>query len=212
MPQHSLENFEKAYQQLNDEQRDGPVFVVAGPGTGKTQVLTLRIANILQKTDTAASSILAITFTEAGVRAMKDRLLSLVGEEARNIAVHTYHSFCSYVRTEHPEYFSYYLGKELVEEEDQLSLIRSILNRQYEHLYPFGDPDFYVNHIRSAISSLKREAISAEAFQTQVKEKIGEIEDDPVNTHQKGRWEGKMKGEPAKELKKCRRSLELADV
>ena len=63
--------FEKAYGALNAAQKkavdtiDGPVMVVAGPGTGKTQVLALRIANILVKTDTDASSILSLTFTRS---------------------------------------------------------------------------------------------------------------------------------------------------
>jgi len=64
------EKFKEYYEKLNSEQRkavdliDGPVMVIAGPGTGKTQILTLRIANILLKTDTDPDSILAITFTK----------------------------------------------------------------------------------------------------------------------------------------------------
>ncbi|KKT87177.1 MAG: UvrD/REP helicase, partial [Microgenomates group bacterium GW2011_GWA1_Microgenomates_45_10] len=60
--------FAQAYKQLNKQQRlavdsiEGPVMVIAGPGTGKTQILTLRIANILQKTDTPPGGILALTF------------------------------------------------------------------------------------------------------------------------------------------------------
>ena len=68
--------FGTAYHQLNPKQKhavdsiDGPIMVVAGPGTGKTQVLALRIANILITTDTPPSSILALTFTESGAQAM----------------------------------------------------------------------------------------------------------------------------------------------
>jgi DNA helicase-2/ATP-dependent DNA helicase PcrA len=66
--------FKQAYKELNPEQKkavdtiDGPVMVIAGPGTGKTRTITLRIANILAKTDTSPSSILALTFTEAAAR------------------------------------------------------------------------------------------------------------------------------------------------
>ena len=72
--------FNKLYKQLNQAQKaavdtlNGPVMVVAGPGTGKTQILTLRIANILQKTDADPGSILAITFTETGAKAMRGML------------------------------------------------------------------------------------------------------------------------------------------
>ena len=75
-----MANFEEAYARLNDEQQqavdtiEGPVMVIAGPGTGKTEVLTVRIANILKKTKTPPERILALTFTESGVVAMRRRL------------------------------------------------------------------------------------------------------------------------------------------
>lgn len=76
--------FLQALAGLNESQREaietieGPVAVLAGPGTGKTQVLTLRIANILFKTDTAPESILALTYTEQGARAMRARLRGFI--------------------------------------------------------------------------------------------------------------------------------------
>ena len=81
----SEEAFKAAYKKLNPKQKEavdtieGPVMVIAGPGTGKTTVLTLRIAQILRKTDTPPSGILAITFTEAGVKAMRQKLRALAG-------------------------------------------------------------------------------------------------------------------------------------
>jgi DNA helicase-2/ATP-dependent DNA helicase PcrA len=71
MPQNRIE-FERQYSNLNKAQKqavdaiDGPVVVIAGPGTGKTTILTLRIANIIEKTDTEPENILALTFTESG--------------------------------------------------------------------------------------------------------------------------------------------------
>ncbi len=79
------EAFEKLYKRLNKSQKeavdtiDGPVMVIAGPGTGKTTILTLRIANILLKTDTPPDAILALTFTESGVRAMRKKLIDIAG-------------------------------------------------------------------------------------------------------------------------------------
>src|SRR5688500_16920719 len=95
----TMKSFEHYYQQLNQQQRlavdtiEGPVMVVAGPGTGKTQLLSMRVANILKRTDTAPHNILCLTFTESGAMAMRKRLLMLMGPEAYKVAVHTFHSF-----------------------------------------------------------------------------------------------------------------------
>ena len=83
--EHTMESeiFKKLYNALNPEQREavdileGPVMVIAGPGTGKTQILTLRIANILLQEKAKPEEILALTFTDSGVVAMRRRLLSI---------------------------------------------------------------------------------------------------------------------------------------
>ncbi len=103
--------FAKAYQQLNPSQKqavdtiDGPVMVVAGPGTGKTQLLSMRVANILHRTDAVPSNILCLTFTESAATAMRKRLVSLMGQDAYKVAIHTFHSFGTEVINHHPEYF-----------------------------------------------------------------------------------------------------------
>ncbi|PIY17831.1 hypothetical protein COZ14_01805, partial [Candidatus Dojkabacteria bacterium CG_4_10_14_3_um_filter_Dojkabacteria_WS6_41_9] len=79
------------------ETLDGPVLIVAGPGTGKTTVLTYRIAHILSSTDTKSESILAMTFTEAGVFAMRKKLYELIGATAYNVEITTIHGFCNAV-------------------------------------------------------------------------------------------------------------------
>lgn len=82
------EKFKEEYDKLNAKQREavaaieGTVLVIAGPGTGKTQILTLRIANILLKTDTPPDSILALTFTESAAANMRRRLVSIIGSRA----------------------------------------------------------------------------------------------------------------------------------
>jgi len=93
--------FEEAYGKLNKAQRvavdkiDGPLLVIAGPGTGKTQLLSTRVANILHKTDTAPENILCLTFTESGAAAMRMRLRSLIGPVAAKVNISTYHAFGS---------------------------------------------------------------------------------------------------------------------
>jgi DNA helicase-2/ATP-dependent DNA helicase PcrA len=103
--------FEERYKRLNKAQKDavdtidGPVMVIAGPGTGKTTILTLRIANILKETDTPASGILALTFTDAGVKAMRLKLREIIGGRADEVRLHTFHGFASSVIAEFPEHF-----------------------------------------------------------------------------------------------------------
>jgi DNA helicase-2/ATP-dependent DNA helicase PcrA len=103
--------FSKAYAALNPRQKeavdtiDGPVMVVAGPGTGKTQLLSMRVANILRRTDSLPSNILCLTFTESGATAMRQRLVSLIGQAAYKVAIHTFHSFGGEVINHNPQYF-----------------------------------------------------------------------------------------------------------
>lgn len=96
-----LQQFRNEYQKLNENQRlavdkiEGPVMVIAGPGTGKTQILAARIGKILLDTDTSPSSILCLTYTEAGALAMRRRLLSFIGSDAYKVHIHTFHAFCN---------------------------------------------------------------------------------------------------------------------
>ena len=93
--------FKEEYDKLNEQQQqavdtiEGPVIVNAGPGTGKTQILALRIANILQQTDIDAGNILCLTYTDNGAVEMRNRLLKIVGSVAYKIQIHTFHSFCN---------------------------------------------------------------------------------------------------------------------
>ncbi len=103
--------FNQAYSSLNPRQKEavdtieGPVMVVAGPGTGKTQLLSMRVANILRRTDALPSNILCLTFTESGATAMRQRLVSLIGQDAYKVAIHTFHSFGGEIINHNPQYF-----------------------------------------------------------------------------------------------------------
>ncbi len=104
-------DFQGRYTQLNAAQKravdtiDGPVMVIAGPGTGKTELLSMRVANILRLTDTAPENILCLTFTESGVTAMRERLIGIIGQAAYKVAIHTFHSFGTDVINQNREYF-----------------------------------------------------------------------------------------------------------
>src|SRR5215213_8861497 len=97
-----LEKFEEEYNRLNEKQRqavdqvEGPVMVIAGPGTGKTQILSARIGKILlSDAQVEPHNILCLTYTDAGVVAMRRRLVQFIGPDAYRVAIHTFHAFCN---------------------------------------------------------------------------------------------------------------------
>lgn len=122
------------FQNLNPEQlaavktTEGPLLVIAGPGTGKTQLLSSRAANILMSTDTQASNILCLTFTNKAAINMRDRLMQITNGKARDVVVKTFHSFSSEIMNTYPDYF--WSGAKLSTAPDavQLDIITSILS------------------------------------------------------------------------------------
>ncbi|MBE0574131.1 ATP-dependent helicase, partial [Candidatus Dojkabacteria bacterium] len=211
-------NLESEILKLNPSQQEavnaieGPVLVVAGPGTGKTQVLSFRIANILSTTDAAANNILCLTFTESGVAAMRKRLLKLIGKEALYVRIHTFHSFCNEVILSHPENFSF--AKELTQLDDlnRIKIIRLILDElsseQELTIVPFYDKYTYQKNILDNIQALKREGVSAETLENICKETIADLEANPdINSRT-----GKPKKDYTDKLKLYKKNLELAMV
>ncbi len=126
--------FEEAYAQLNAAQReavdtiDGPVLVIAGPGTGKTQLLSVRVANILRKSDADPGSILCLTFTNKAAINMRERILQLT-EGTRDVVVKTFHSFAAELMNMYPDHF--WNGARLTTAPDavQLDIIQGILGK-----------------------------------------------------------------------------------
>src|SRR5436190_24296257 len=103
--------FQRALSRLNPAQRqavetiEGPLMVIAGPGTGKTQVVAMRIANILQQTHLNARNILALTFTDSGVAALRNSLEKLIGPDAYQVTVTTFHGFANQIINTFPYLF-----------------------------------------------------------------------------------------------------------
>lgn len=146
-------DFDSRYDKLNPRQRqavdaiDGPLMVVAGPGTGKTELLSMRAANILKNTDTLPENILCLTFTESGAAAMRKRLTEIIGKDAYKVAIHTFHSFGSEVINQYGEYFYHGADFRPASELSSYELLRSIfdslefsnplagkMNDEYTHL------------------------------------------------------------------------------
>lgn len=167
----SMAIFKKLYKNLNPKQREavdiiqGSVMVIAGPGTGKTSILTLRIANILRKTDTPPDSILALTFTEAGVKAMRQKLLHIIGPRAYEVRMHTFHSFANDLIKRYPEEFERIIGSEHMEDLEQIKIVEELIGRaRFAKLRPKNSPTYYVLPVIDAIKNLKREDVSPKLF------------------------------------------------
>jgi DNA helicase II / ATP-dependent DNA helicase PcrA len=141
----------------------GPMRVLAGPGTGKTQILANRIIHLLQhESDIKPHEILCLTFTDAGRIAMRNRLNTVVGAAvAQKIAIHTFHSFCNEVIQNNLKYFK---REELeqVTELEQLDLIKTILDKlPVQHL--LRNPKNPYKSVKSLLylfSNLKKENLS----------------------------------------------------
>ncbi len=176
---HHTTIFERSYKILNAAQRkavdtiEGPVVVIAGPGTGKTTILTLRIANILKQTDTSPDSILALTFTDSGAQAMRRKLVETIGATGYKVAIHTFHGFAAYLIEKYPDYFPRIIGSRIINEIEQIKIIEKCLNsKNIKILRPYGDPTYYVDPILKEIHTLKRENISPSQLEKSLDEVI----------------------------------------
>ncbi|MGD0284410.1 MAG: ATP-dependent helicase, partial [Candidatus Saccharimonadales bacterium] len=155
-----VDAYKKAYRSLNRAQKqavdniDGPLLIVAGPGTGKTQLLTTRIAHILATTDTLPENILCLTFTESAVQTMRERLIQLIGQAAYAVTISTYHSFGVEIIRKYPEYFVDFSNRQPVDELGADSIIRDIIAElEYGNQLKFADS--YIKDIISFISDAK---------------------------------------------------------
>ena len=126
-------DFHTRYATLNANQRQavdyihGSLLVVAGPGTGKTELLSMRTAQILRQTDTLPDSILCLTFTESGATNMRQRLRQIIGEDAYKIAIHTFHSFGTEIINQHRQYFFRGADAQPADELTQHQIVTGIL-------------------------------------------------------------------------------------
>lgn len=211
--------FNAAYKGLNNAQKqavdaiNGPVMVVAGPGTGKTQILTLRIANILLKTDTPPDGILALTFTEAGVTAMKKRLIKLIGPTAYRVRIHTFHGFCNDIIHDHPERFRRITGAQNLTDIEAVKILRDIIRAlDLEKLKPFNNPYEHVKDIRAAIGTLKREGKSPGDVAQTCERLIREVENDPESLSSRGPTKGQLKADAKNRIEALRKEHELGRV
>ena len=164
------------YDTLNEAQyeavmcTEGPLLVLAGAGSGKTRVLTYRIAHLLQDCGVAPWQILAITFTNKAAREMRDRLGALVGPAARGMWVSTFHSMCVRILRANADILGFTKNFTIYADDDSKRLVKDIMaNLQID---PKRFPD---KAVRGRISDAKNRLIVPEAFASEARNPVDKV-------------------------------------
>lgn len=168
---HAPENYEYLLRGLNDQQRAAvihqgpPLLIVAGAGSGKTRVLTHRVAYLLASGRAHAGEILALTFTNKAAAEMRERCIELIGSRARNMWVSTFHSTCVRILREHAQALGYKKSFTIYDSADSQKLITLILKEK--NLDP---KRFHAKAVANIISNQKNELIDAAQYAHTVNE------------------------------------------
>lgn len=178
--------FESRYKLLNKAQKeavdatDGPVMVIAGPGSGKTELLSLRVGNILKEGRAKASNILCLTFTETATLNMRERLEKLIGKDAYRVAIYTFHSFATDIIGRYSEYF--YNGGHFKPASDivQSEILEEIFSRlPHGHILGSYHSELgysYLKETQGKIKDIKKGGLTPEKFESLLKESEKEFE------------------------------------
>lgn len=168
------DSFSTRYKALNPAQKkavdttDGPVMVIAGPGSGKTELLSLRVGNILKNGTARASNILLLTFTETAARNMRERLEALIGADAFRVAIYTFHGFCTDVIGRYPEYFFNATHFRPASDLIQSEILETIFKRlPYQHILAGFHPErgfAYLKEAQVRIKDIKKGGLTPERF------------------------------------------------
>ena len=175
--------FEAIYKDLNNAQKqavdniEGPVMVIAGPGTGKTQILGARIGKILLETDTAPENILCLTYTDAGAIAMRKRLVSFIGSSAYKVNISTFHSFCNDIIQDNLSLFDK-TSLDPISELEKIELLKKLIDG-FEKNNPLkryrGDVYFEMSNLTKLFSAMKKEGWTSTYLIEQIEAYIQEI-------------------------------------
>lgn len=172
--------FEERYKALNKEQKravdatEGPVLVVAGPGTGKTELISLRVGKILKNGTARASNILCLTFTETAAANMRDRLEQFIGPDAFRVAIYTFHGFCTEMMGRYPEYFYSAARMSAASDLRQSEILESIFAR-LPHKHPLSayHPEMgysFLKESQARIKDIKKGGLTPSRFREIIEE------------------------------------------
>ncbi len=180
---HQKDQFDKIYSELNEQQKkavdtiEGPVMVIAGPGTGKTQILGARIGRILLDTDTQPENILCLTYTDAGVVAMRKRLLTFIGPDAYKVNIYTFHAFCNDIIQENLSLFEK-TSMDPVSELEKIELFKKLID-SFPKNHPLkryrGDVYFEIRNLQQLFSTMKREGWTPSFINGKIDEFLADI-------------------------------------
>ncbi len=187
MPQKTsqLDLYQESYKRLNKAQKqavdtiDGPVLIVAGPGSGKTEILSLRVANILLKTDIKASNILCLTFTDSATHNMRSRIEKYLKEDAYRVNIHTFHNLCTSIISNYPEYF--YDGAIVHPADDvtKINILETIIkDLSHDSKIKSYHPEqgyLFLSSIQSTISHLKKAGLTPDDLEVILNENDKDI-------------------------------------
>jgi len=140
----------------------GPVLVMAGPGSGKTRVLTQRIAYLIGKLGVRPYNILAVTFTNKAAHEMDNRVINLLGENARGVTLGTFHATCARILRREAEFLPFNSNFVIFDEDDQMSLIKRIIAD-----FNLDDKQYRPLVILNSISNAKNELILPDEYPLQ---------------------------------------------
>jgi DNA helicase II / ATP-dependent DNA helicase PcrA len=161
---------------LNPEQRlavestDGPVLIVAGPGSGKTRVLTVRIAYLIQERGIAPWNIMAVTFTNKAARELRERVEQLVGDRARWITIGTFHAVCARILRQYGDAIDVHPSFVIYDDGDQISVVKSSMES-----LDISTKHFSPRAVLSTISRAKSHNVGPTAFRDQVETYFEEV-------------------------------------
>lgn len=176
--------FLERYNKLNEEQREavdtiyGPVMVIAGPGTGKTEVLSMRIAKLLQsEAQVQPNEILCLTYTDEATNSMRRRLLQIIGPDAHRVNIGTFHAFCNNVIQNNSEYFSMRSLQPITDLERTELLYQMIeeLPKGHELRRLSGNIYFDASKLNRLFDMMKRENLTAEKIEQEADEYLNSL-------------------------------------
>ncbi len=140
----------------------GPVLVMAGPGSGKTRVLTHRIAYLIGKMGVRPYNILAVTFTNKAAREMETRVVNLLGESARGVTLGTFHATCARILRREAEHLPFTSNFVIFDEDDQMSLVKRVIADMN-----IDDKQYRPLAVLNSISNAKNELILPDEYPLQ---------------------------------------------
>ncbi len=177
------QQFREAYGRLNEQQRaavdklEGPVIVVAGPGTGKTQILSARIGKILSETDAAPENILCLTYTDAGTIAMRRRLLGFIGPDAYKVNIYTFHAFCNEIIQENLPLFEKNT-LDPISDLERIRLFKQLID-SFPKNHPLkryrGDVYYEISNLQQLFSTMKKEGWTPEFINIKIDEYLADL-------------------------------------